>query len=136
MKIDGCFSDDEDWDGQSYRNDWPGTFPNPVVDRLLHPSMRKCATVNDPTYVARIRRTRESSRDKITGPYKVRLYPVTDSGGNAMLYETVRPTQQLDISFDGTSFSLLRRIAQSGNDWFIVLPCFTKAGLSMLRADS
>jgi hypothetical protein len=29
---------DEDWDGQSYRQDWPGTNPNPVVDRALHPT--------------------------------------------------------------------------------------------------
>ncbi len=38
VKIDGCFAPDEDWDGQSYRKDWPGTNPNPVVDRALHPS--------------------------------------------------------------------------------------------------
>ena len=38
VKIDGCFASDEDWDGQSYRQDWPGTNPNPVVDRALHPS--------------------------------------------------------------------------------------------------
>jgi hypothetical protein len=37
VKIDGCFSDDEDFDGQSYRNDWPGTDPNVVRDRRLHP---------------------------------------------------------------------------------------------------
>jgi hypothetical protein len=37
VKIDGCFSDDEDFDGQSYRNDWPGTDPNPFRDRQLHP---------------------------------------------------------------------------------------------------
>ena len=36
--IDGCFSDDDDWDGQSYRADWPGTNPNPFVDRALHPT--------------------------------------------------------------------------------------------------
>jgi hypothetical protein len=38
VMIDGCFSDDEDWDGQSYRLDWPGTNPNPAIDRLLHPT--------------------------------------------------------------------------------------------------
>ena len=38
VKIDGCFAADEDFDGQSYRNDWPGTNPNPVVDRALHPT--------------------------------------------------------------------------------------------------
>jgi hypothetical protein len=38
VQIDGCFSGDADWDGQSYRPDWPGTDPNPFRDRALHPS--------------------------------------------------------------------------------------------------
>jgi hypothetical protein len=38
VKINGCFSDDEDFDGQSYRNDWPGTDPNVTRDQRLHPS--------------------------------------------------------------------------------------------------
>ncbi len=38
VKIDGCLAPDEDWDGQSYRLDWPGTNPNPAVDRALHPT--------------------------------------------------------------------------------------------------
>jgi hypothetical protein len=38
VKIDGCLFEDEDWDGQSYRLDWPGTNPNPSVDRALHPT--------------------------------------------------------------------------------------------------
>ena len=38
VKIIECTAADEDWDGQSYRLDWPGTNPNPVVDRALHPS--------------------------------------------------------------------------------------------------
>jgi hypothetical protein len=38
VKINGCFSADADYDGQSYRNDWPGTNPIPGLDRLLHPS--------------------------------------------------------------------------------------------------
>ena len=38
VKINECTAPDEDWDGQSYRLDWPGTNPNPVVDRALHPS--------------------------------------------------------------------------------------------------
>ncbi len=38
VKIDGCFTADEDFDGQTYRNDWPGTNPNPSVDRALHPT--------------------------------------------------------------------------------------------------
>jgi len=38
VKINGCFSADEDWDGQSYRLDWPGTNPDPATDQALHPS--------------------------------------------------------------------------------------------------
>jgi hypothetical protein len=38
VKIDSCYGDDEDWDGQSYRLDWPGTNPNPRIDQRLHPS--------------------------------------------------------------------------------------------------
>jgi hypothetical protein len=37
VKINGCFFDDEDFDGQSYRFDWPGTFRNPVLDAIFHP---------------------------------------------------------------------------------------------------
>jgi hypothetical protein len=38
VKINGCFTADGDYDGQSYRNDWPGTNPNPFLDRALHPT--------------------------------------------------------------------------------------------------
>ena len=38
VKIIECTAPDEDWDGQSYQLDWPGTNPNPVVDRALHPT--------------------------------------------------------------------------------------------------
>ena len=38
VMIDGCFGDDGDWDGQSYRLDWPGTNPNVTQDQALHPS--------------------------------------------------------------------------------------------------
>lgn len=38
VPIDGCLSADADWDGQAYRNDWPGTNPKPGVDRRLHPT--------------------------------------------------------------------------------------------------
>ena len=38
VMINECTASDEDWDGQSYRLDWPGTNPNPVLDRALHPS--------------------------------------------------------------------------------------------------
>ena len=38
VKINGCFAPDNDYDGQSYRKDWPGTNPNVAADRALHPS--------------------------------------------------------------------------------------------------
>jgi hypothetical protein len=38
VHIDGCFSADEDWDSQAYRDDWPGTNANPLVDQTLHPT--------------------------------------------------------------------------------------------------
>ena len=38
VKINGCFSSDGDYDGQSYRQDWPGTDPNVAADRALHPT--------------------------------------------------------------------------------------------------
>jgi hypothetical protein len=38
VMIDGCFFDDEDWDGQSYQPDWPGTNSDPSVDAQLHPT--------------------------------------------------------------------------------------------------
>jgi hypothetical protein len=38
VMIDGCTAADEDFDGPSYLPDWPGTNPNPVVDRALHPT--------------------------------------------------------------------------------------------------
>jgi hypothetical protein len=38
IHIDGCFSSDGDWDGQSYQHAWPGTFPNASLDQKLHPS--------------------------------------------------------------------------------------------------
>jgi hypothetical protein len=38
VQIDGCFSSDADWDGQSYRKDWPGTIQNPRADRRVHPT--------------------------------------------------------------------------------------------------
>lgn len=38
VKIIECTAPDEDYDGQSYRLDWPGTNPNPFVDRELHPT--------------------------------------------------------------------------------------------------
>ena len=38
VKINGCFASENDYDGQSYRNDWPGTDPNVARDQALHPS--------------------------------------------------------------------------------------------------
>jgi hypothetical protein len=38
VHINGCFSGDGDWDGQSYRKDWPGTNPDVSRDRARHPS--------------------------------------------------------------------------------------------------
>ena len=38
VKIDGCTNSDADFDGQTYQNDWPGTNPNPFLDRTLHPT--------------------------------------------------------------------------------------------------
>jgi len=37
VHINGCFSGDADWDGPSYRLDWPGTNPIVPRDRMLHP---------------------------------------------------------------------------------------------------
>jgi hypothetical protein len=39
VKIAGCsIFPDEDFDGQTYRTDWPGTFQNVTLDQKLHPS--------------------------------------------------------------------------------------------------
>jgi hypothetical protein len=37
VRIDGCFAPDEDFDGQSYRLDWPGTLQNVAQDQARHP---------------------------------------------------------------------------------------------------
>ncbi|TCO57246.1 hypothetical protein [Actinocrispum wychmicini] len=37
IKIGGCTGSDADFDGPSYLADWPGSNPNPFLDRLLHP---------------------------------------------------------------------------------------------------
>jgi hypothetical protein len=37
VQINGCFGSDDDFDGPSYQNDWPGTNPNAKVDQRLHP---------------------------------------------------------------------------------------------------
>jgi hypothetical protein len=38
IKINGCFAADGDFDGPSYKQDWPGTNPDPTVDAAFHPS--------------------------------------------------------------------------------------------------
>jgi hypothetical protein len=37
VHINGCFGSDDDFDGPSYQNDWPGTNPDPKADRRDHP---------------------------------------------------------------------------------------------------
>jgi len=37
VKINGCFASDDDFDGPSYQNDWPGTNPDVKADQRLHP---------------------------------------------------------------------------------------------------
>jgi hypothetical protein len=36
VHISGCIAADEDFDGQAYRPDWPGTLPNVAQDQALH----------------------------------------------------------------------------------------------------
>ncbi len=38
VKIEGCFSADEDWGSQAYQPDWPGTIRSPFVDSAVHPT--------------------------------------------------------------------------------------------------
>jgi hypothetical protein len=37
VHINGCFGSDDDFDGPSYQNDWPGTIPDATLDQKLHP---------------------------------------------------------------------------------------------------
>jgi hypothetical protein len=37
IKIGGCTGSDADFDGTSYQATWPGSNPNPFLDRLFHP---------------------------------------------------------------------------------------------------
>jgi hypothetical protein len=37
VQIGGCFATDNDFDGVSYQNTWPGTFTNTSLDAALHP---------------------------------------------------------------------------------------------------
>ncbi|HEY7283300.1 MAG TPA: hypothetical protein VID47_17095 [Actinomycetota bacterium] len=49
VRINGCFFDDEDFDGPSYQNDWPGTNPDPAADHAKHmtPVLFSSARTND-----------------------------------------------------------------------------------------
>jgi hypothetical protein len=38
VPLKGCVGDDGDFDGPSYRFDWPGTLRDPFLDRQLHPT--------------------------------------------------------------------------------------------------
>ena len=38
VHINGCLQSDGDFDGPSYKNDWPGTNPDPTADALMHPT--------------------------------------------------------------------------------------------------
>jgi hypothetical protein len=37
VQIGGCFATDNDFDGVSYQNTWPGTFTDASLDMALHP---------------------------------------------------------------------------------------------------
>jgi hypothetical protein len=37
VQIGGCFATDNDFDGVSYQNTWPGTFTDTSLDMALHP---------------------------------------------------------------------------------------------------
>jgi hypothetical protein len=38
VQINGCFQSDGDFDGPSYKNDWPGTIQDPTADAAVHPT--------------------------------------------------------------------------------------------------
>jgi hypothetical protein len=38
IKVGGCLSTDNDFDGTSYQPDWPGTLADPAQDAAVHPS--------------------------------------------------------------------------------------------------
>jgi hypothetical protein len=37
VHINGCFQNDDDFDGPSYQNDWPGSIQDPKADQKVHP---------------------------------------------------------------------------------------------------
>ena len=100
VQIDGCTSDDEDWDGQSYRLDWPGTNPNPFLDRALHPTPvlftspvsrgRNYSTIAFETDLPRIEASdsqfnppfcdRQTGANCVDPPYGAQFYPFYTTG--------------------------------------------------------
>jgi hypothetical protein len=69
VHINGCFSGDGDWDGQSYRLDWPGTDPNVSRDRRLHPQpvLFTSPLANGDTNYARIAFETDLPRIEVAG---------------------------------------------------------------------
>jgi hypothetical protein len=127
VKINGCFSDDEDFDGQSYRNDWPGTDRNVARDRALHPSpvmftspvangRTDYSTIAFETDLPRIEAAdsqdnppfcnRLTGADCVNPPHGAQFYPIfttTLAGGTCMWQEGGRYLPGTVKSFGGTS---------------------------------
>jgi hypothetical protein len=127
VKINGCLSGDGDWDGQSYRRDWPGTFRNVFLDRLLHPTpvMFSSPLANGHTNYARIAFETDLPRieapdsqdnppfcDRNTGancvnpPAGAQFYPIfttTERYGTCLWQEGGRYLPKTTNTFGGTS---------------------------------
>ena len=53
VHVNGCFQSDDDFDGPSYQNDWPGSNADPKADAKLHPEpvmFTSATTVNGHNY--------------------------------------------------------------------------------------
>ncbi|KQZ89040.1 hypothetical protein ASD62_06700 [Phycicoccus sp. Root563] len=129
VKINGCFSADEDFDGQSYRNDWPGTFRNVALDRALHPSPVRFTSpvANGRTQYSRVAFETDLPRieaadsqdsppfcDRVTGancvnpPHGAQFYPIFTTAkahGRCMWQEGGRFIPGTTRTFGGTSTS-------------------------------
>jgi hypothetical protein len=127
VRINGCLSADADYDGQSYRNDWPGTDPNVVRDRALHPSAllftsplangrTDFATVAFETDLPRIEASdsqdnppfcdRTMGTDCVNPPHGAKFYPIfstTIRGGTCTWQEGGRFIPGTTNTFGGTS---------------------------------
>jgi hypothetical protein len=127
VRINGCFSSDGDWDGQSYRNDWPGTDPNVARDRALHPSplmftsplanqRNRYPTIAFETDLPRIEApdsqdnppfcNRSSGTDCVNPPHGAQFYPLfttTLAAGTCMWQEGGRFIPGTINTFGGTS---------------------------------